>query len=201
MTDLWQLPREATLGGESYPHRTDYRQILKLMALLSDEGRPAHLRWLTALHYFYEKPIPRPLEEEAMAYLSDFLSCGEPGTPGPKLLDWQADAPEIIADINAAAGREVRSLDYLHWWSFLSFFHGIREGRLSFLVTLRDKLRRGRKLDPHEQEYYSRNKAKVRLRPPESGADAAHRKKLEELLNETVVQRPKAPLKGSCQRS
>lgn len=181
--DLWSLPKEAALGGKLYPHKTDYRQILKLMAVLTDEGRPAHLRWLTALCYFYEVPIPPGMEQEAMAYLADFLSCGEPGTPGPKLLDWTQDAPEIIADINAVAGREIRSEPYLHWWSFLSFFHGIREGRLSQLVTIRDKLCRGRKLEPHEQEYYRAHKDKVRLRPAESPADTAHRRALEALLN------------------
>ena len=180
--DLWVLPTEAALCGETFPHKSDYRQMLKLMAVLSDEGRPVHLRWLTALHYFYEKPIPQPVEEAAMAYLSDFLSCGETGTPGPKLLDWQTDAPEIIADINAVAGREVRSEPYLHWWSFLSFFHGIKDGRLSALVTIRDKLRRGKKLEPHEQEFYIRNKEKIRLRPAESPEDIAHRKQLEALL-------------------
>lgn len=181
--DLWALPREAVLDGKPYPHKTDFRQILKLMGVLSDEAKPAHLRWLTALAYFYETTIPAALEQEAMAYLSDFLSCGEPGAPGPKLLDWNLDAPEIIADINAVAGREVRSEPYLHWWSFLSFFHGIRDGRLSQLVTIRDKLRRGKRLEPFEQEFYIRSKAKIRLRPPESPEEAAHRRELEQLLN------------------
>lgn len=181
--DLWQLPKEAVLNGTIYPHKTDYRQMLKLIALLSDESRPAHLRWLTALCYFYERRIPVPLEAQAMTYLGQFLSCGEEGTPGPKLLDWNTDAPEIIADINAVAGREIRSEPYLHWWSFLSFFHGIREGRLSQLVAIRDKLRRGKRLEPYEQEYYIRNKAKVRLRPAESPEDTAHRQALEALLN------------------
>lgn len=183
MMDLWQLPKEAVLSGGIYPHRTDYRQILKLMALLSDDRRPAQLRWLTALAYFYEAPIPPRLEDAAMEYLADFLSCGEPGTPGPKLLDWQTDAPEIIADINAVAGKEIRSEPYLHWWTFLSYFHGISQGRLSALVAIRDKLNRGKKLEPHEQEYYRAHKAKVRLRPAESPEDTAHRKQLEALLN------------------
>lgn len=180
--DRWVLPTCWEADGRAFPHKTDYRQILKLMALLSDGERPAHLRWLTALAYFYEGPIPPGLEGEAMEYLSAFLTCGDTGTPGPKLLDWQVDAPEIIADINAVAGREVRAEPYLHWWSFLSFFHGIKEGRLSALVAIRDKLRRGKKLEPQEREFYLRNKEKVRLRPAESPADAAHRKQLEDLL-------------------
>ena len=181
--DLWQLPTEWAAGGRVFPHKTDYRQILKLMALLQDESRPAQLRWLTALAYFYARPVPPELEADAMAYLSDFLSCGETGAPGPKLLDWQLDAPEIIADINAVAGREVRAEPYLHWWTFLSFFHGIRQGRLSTLVSIRDKLSRGQKLEPYEQEYCRAHKDKIRLRPPESPADTARRKQLEALLN------------------
>ena len=185
--DLWQLPREAVLAGKSYPHRTDYREILKLMTLLSDGSRPEGMRWLRALAYFYQAPIPRESEPEAMAYLSDFLTCGERGTPGPKLLDWQQDAQEIIADVNTVAGQEIRSLPYLHWWSFLSFFHGIREGQLSLLVGIRDKLRRGKKLEPYEEEYYRRNKKKIRLHAPESSEDTAHRRQLEALLNEMSV--------------
>lgn len=183
MTDRWTLPKEAVLDGKQYPHKTDFRQILKLLAVLSDEGKPAHLRWLTALCYFYEMPIPTGLEQQAMEYLADFLSCGETAAPGPKLLDWQQDAPEIIGDINAVAGQEIRSLPYLHWWSFLSFFHGIKEGRLSQLVTIRDKLSRGKKLEPHEQEYYRAHRDKVRLRVPESPTDTARRKALEALLH------------------
>ena len=105
-----------------------------------------------------------------MAYLSSFLTCGDPGSPGPKLLDWQRDAAAIIADVNAVAGREVRAEAYLHWWSFLSFFHSIREGQLSFLVNLREKLRRGEKLEPQEQQFYVNHKDAVVLRrndPPD----------------------------------
>lgn len=183
MTDLWQLPTEAELDGARYPHKTDYRQMLRVMAVLSDETRPAQLRWLTALAYFYEVPIPRALEEGAMAYLSDFLSCGEQGTAGPRLLDWERDAPEIIADINRVSGQEIRSLPYLHWWSFLSFFYSIGEGSLSRLVTIRDKLYRGKKLEPWEQEYCRTHRDKVRLGSPETPEDTARRKELEALLS------------------
>ena len=50
----------------------------------------------------------------------------------------------IIADINKVAGTEVRSLSFLHWWTFLSFFHAIGEGQLSTLISIREKLRTGK---------------------------------------------------------
>lgn len=180
--NLWQLPVSATLAGETYPHRSDFRQILTVFDILSDERRPELYRWYLAMSYFYEIPIPKALEGEAMAYLSAFLTCGDPGKPGPKLLDWRQDAPEIIADVNAVAGREIRAMEYLHWWSFLSFFRGIGEGQLSRLVTLRDKLLRGKKLEPWEQEYYRHNRDKVHLRPPETPEEQAEKARLQALL-------------------
>ena len=181
--DLWQLPTAWEVRGKGYPHRTDFREMLKLICLLNDPGRPLHYRWLMAISYFYQAPIPRQLEEEAFAYLSDFLSCGQPGSNGVKLMDWQQDAPEILSGVNAAAGTEVRSLPYLHWWSFLSYFHSIGEGRLSQLVAIRYKLSRGQKLESYEQEFYRQNKGKICLRAPESPDDTAHRQALEALLN------------------
>ena len=35
-------------------------------------------------------------------------------------MDWQQDAPLIAAGIGRAAGQDVRTLPYLHWWSFLA---------------------------------------------------------------------------------
>ena len=180
--NLWSLPVSAQLSAGELPHVTDFREVLPVLQLLGDESRPVWLRWYMALALFYRRPVPPEAETEAMEYLSDFLTCGDRGRPGPKLLDWQLDAGEIVSDVNAVAGREIRSLPYLHWWSFLSFFHGIREGRLSTLVSLRDKLRRGQKLEPWEQDYAHRNPDKVRLRPPETDEDLAHRRMLEQLL-------------------
>lgn len=180
--NLWQLPTRAVIGDVTVSHESDFRKILTVLALLGDESRPQWLRWHMALHLFYRDPIPRALEGAAMAYLADFLTCGQPGAPGPKLLDWQQDAAAIIADVNAVAGREIRQETYLHWWSFLSFFHGIREGQLSNLVTIRDKLRRGKKLEPWEQEFYRAHKDQVRLRTPETPEEAARKRELERLV-------------------
>lgn len=181
--NLWELPTSVRFAGEEYPHKWDFRQILRIIDTLSREDRPLLYRWYMALAMFYERPVSRSEEREAMAYLSDFLTCGEPGKPGPKLLDWDLDAPEIIADVNAVAGREIRTPEPLHWWTFLSYFRGIGEGQLSALVTIRDKLRRGKKLEPWEQEYYRQNRDKVHLRPPESQADAAEKARLQALLD------------------
>lgn len=182
MTDLYTLPASAVLGGKTYPHRTAWQDMLKLLQLLGDAERPAFLRWYTALAYFFLEPVPQTLTGEAAEYLSRFLTCGQEAAPGPKLFDWEQDAAAIIADINASAGREIRS-EQAHWWTFLSWFHGIREGQLSNLITIRDKLRRGKKLEAYEQEFYCTHRQQVILRRPGTPEEEAEKQRLNRLLN------------------
>ena len=40
-------------------------------------------------------------------------------------MSWEQDFDMIIAPVNRIAGCEVRALEYLHWWSFLSFYQEI----------------------------------------------------------------------------
>jgi hypothetical protein len=100
----------------------------------------------------------------------------------PKLLDWDQDAQVIIADINKVAGTEVRSLPFLHWWTFLSFFHAIGEGQLSTLISIREKLRTGKKLEKWEQEYCRRNRSRVALPKKYSPEELAEQERLKRLL-------------------
>ena len=181
----WQLPREAVIGGKTYRLHTDYREILEIFKWLQDEEKPEFLRWYVALALFYEEEIPQEDLREAAEYFRWFVCCGrqEEKDPGPQLLHWQRDAQDIVADVNKVAGREIRELPYLHWWTFLGWFHGIGEGNLSMLVSVRDKLRRGKKLEPHEQEFYRRNRSRILLRPEETPEELAQKEALRRLLD------------------
>lgn len=46
----------------------------------------------------------------------------------------------------------------------MAYFNAIGEGQLSTIVSIRDKLRRHKKLEKWEQEYYKRNRDKVNLK-------------------------------------
>lgn len=181
--ELWQLPSRVRLGDKDYPFCTDYRQILSLMGILEDPLLPEAVRWHMALLKFYSAVIPREQERPAMEYLCRFVAGGqEPGKAGEKLLDWQLDAPAIIADINALTGREIRQEKYLHWWTFLSFFHSIGQGQLGTLVQLRRKLRRGEKLEPWERQFYREHKDWVDLRRPLNKEELEEKQRLSALL-------------------
>lgn len=180
---LWDLPQTAEIGSTTYDLNTDFRDILEIMGYLGDENNPEYLRWRIAIALFYEGDIPQEHQQQAMEYLADFITCGQQrDKPAPRLLDWEQDAQIIVADVNKVAGMEIRAVPYLHWWTFLSYFHAVGEGQLSTLVSIRDKLRRGKKLEKWEQDYYRGNKDRVDLKPKYSAEDLAEQERLEKLL-------------------
>ena len=163
MMDLWQLPVQVNFQGTTYHLHTDYRDILEIFDYLEDPDLPEPVRWRIALALFYEQPVPEEDRLAAMEYLAGFVSCGQPEQPGPKLMDWQQDAAAILAGVNRVAGQEIRCMPYVHWWSFLSWFHGMEPGQLSTLVSIRDRLRRGKPLEPWQKEFYRANRRAVDL--------------------------------------
>lgn len=180
----WSLPDRAVIGGKDYPIHGDFRDILEIFAYFSDPDLPPYLSWQIALALFYEGQIPTGDQQEAMAYLTWFINGGQPETEGTnvKLIDWEQDRSMIASDVNKAAGQEIRALPFLHWWTFLSWFHAIGEGQLSTVVSIRSKLSRGKKLEGWEKEYYRENKKTVDIRPRYSRQEIAEKQQLEKLL-------------------
>ena len=180
----WVLPRQAVLGGVTYPIHSDYRDVLEIFSYFDDPDLQDSLKWRIALALFYEGEIPTEHLQAAMEFLAEFLKGGRQDTErvAPKLLDWEQDAGVIVAEVNKVAGQEIRALPYVHWWTFLSWFHGIGEGQLSLLVGIREKLRKGKKLEPHEKDYYREHKAQVDLKKRYSREELAQRQALEKLL-------------------
>ena len=184
MTDAWSLPTRLTVEGRSYGIHAEYRDILDVIRCLNDRDEPEFLRWYVALALFYREKVAPEHRSAAMAAMTDFIACGQPQTtvPGPRLLDWQRDAGVIVADVNRVAGQEVRALPFLHWWTFVAYFNAIGEGQLSTLLRVRNKLRRGRRLDPWEMDYYRENRALVDGREPPTAQEQAEKARLERIL-------------------
>lgn len=187
----WQLPTRMEVGGRFYPIHTDYRDILDILHRLNTPDEPVFIRWRVALALFYEGDLPHADFAEGIRKMTDFLNCGQdaPRSSAPPLLDWEQDAPLIAADINKAAGCEVRALPYLHWWTFMAWFNSIGDGQLASVLRIRSKLRHGQKLQPWEQEYYRKNKAIVDRRPRLTPAEQAERARLEQLLAANTKQK------------
>lgn len=177
---LWSLPKSLTVGGQQQPIRADFRQVLQVLMVLEDENLPLFARWRKALRLFYEQPIAPDYRQEAMEQLCGFVSCYAKPHSGPRLMSWSHDAQLIAAQINQVAGREVRQEEFLHWWTFLGYFHAIGPGPFAQVVAIREKQRTGRPLDEAEQEFYRKNAAMIRL--PESRQIRQEKQYLEQLL-------------------
>lgn len=186
MTGLYALPVTAVIGDGEYPIHADYRDILEVFSYLEDPELPEHLRWQIALALFYEGEIPGEHLQQAADFLATFIAGGESPRQEKKtvkLFDWQQDAPAIIADVNRVAGQEIRGQKFIHWWTFLSWFHAIGEGQLSALVSIRDKLARGKKLEDWEKDFYRQNKTRVDLKKQYSKEELAEQEQLNALLD------------------
>ena len=184
----YRIPHTLEVGGRSWDIRTEYRTILNIISRLQDESKHPQVRVFVALSLFYVDfaAMPQTLYEEAADQMMWFIACGEEddGRPSPKLIYWDYDANMIASDINKVAGREIRGAEPLHWWTFIGLYCAIGEGQLSAVVSIRDKLARGKKLEKWEQDFYRENRDLVRLKPRYTAEELAEQERLKKLLGE-----------------
>lgn len=163
MASPWNelLPTRVDVGGAEYEIRSDYRAILDICAALSDPDLDGQERSVVALTIFYPEfpSMPREHYREAVERCLFFLRGGveEPAGCSVRLVDWKQDFPHIVAPINRVLGREVRAVEYMHWWTFLAAFYEIGDCTFAQIVRVRDKLARGQPLDKQDREWYRRN--------------------------------------------
>lgn len=186
--DVWSLPDSAVIGEKVYAIHGDFRDALTIFNILGgEEPYPVCLRMALAVFYEEYENIPPTLWEEAVEYMIWFLNGGslekEEEKPSPKRIDWEQDQWMIIAGVNKEAGHDIRALPFFHWWSFLSCFHNIGEGQLSLVVSIRDKIRKRKKLEPWEREFYAENKKLVDFKPKYTQEEIQERERLNKLLN------------------
>ena len=181
----WDLPQSVELGGKQYHINADFREVLEVIDYLTDPERPEYIRWRIALSLFYDEKIPPEIAQEAMEAMVGFIGENEEPDkkPMPKLIDWGQDSKAIIADVNKVAGCEIRSLQFLHWWTFLAYFRGVGEGQLSTIVSIRSKLANHKKLEKWEQEYYQENKKTIDFKKRYTAEELEEQARLNEILN------------------
>lgn len=162
----YELPTSLTINSSKYPIRTDFRDILTIIKALDDPDLDDNCKAYVLLNILYPDTVPDSDVEQALKAGAEFISGGIEASPiqQPKLMDWEQDAPLIMPAINKVAGMEVRSLPYLHWWTFLGYYMEIGEGQFSTVIGIREKRMKKKKLDKQEQEFYRRNKQIVDLK-------------------------------------
>ena len=181
MMNLWTLPTTAEINGREYRINADFRDVLDIIARMTALEQEQEVTLYVCLALFYEDfdEIPEEDYREAVEWMFLFIDCGEPsdGKRHHKTIDWEQDLSVIVSDVNKVAGNDVRGMKFCHWWTFMSWFNGIGEGQLSTIVSIREKLRKGKKLEKWERDFYRENRSKIDFKRRYTSAE-------EELLKE-----------------
>lgn len=168
MDNAWVLPTELEIGNETYQIRTDYRAILDILRAQSDTELTDQekLQVLFEILFVHPEYIPREYLEEACKKAVEFIDCGikDDGRKKPRLMDWEQDAAIIAPAINNVVGKDIRSVDYMHWWSFMGAYMEIGEGLYSQILNIRQKKAKGKRLEKWEQEFYQANRTLIDLK-------------------------------------
>lgn len=184
----WELPQKLDVNGHQYAINADFRDVLEVIDWLNNQNEEEQVRLYVAYQLFFDDwdSIPQCDQVEAVRQMMIFIAGGveDTGPSGPRLIDWEQDQGMIVADVNKVAGCEIRALPFVHWWTFLAWFSGIGEGQLATVVSIREKRRKGKKLDDWEREYYLQHKAEVDLKPRYTAEEKAEMERLRRLLGE-----------------
>ena len=163
---MYEIPTKINLNGEEFQIRNngDYRMVLDCFGALQDAELPMQYRLLVSLIIFYEDinsidDIDKfPDVEEAVTKMYNFFNCNQPQSMGnkstKKLIDWEQDAQLVCSAINNVANVEIRSVPYIHWWTFMGYYSAIDgDSLLATVVRIRSKLLKGKKLEKYEREF------------------------------------------------
>lgn len=192
----WELPTSITVDGTVYAIRTDFRVVLDALTAMNDpdlflpDASDQEKSWVlidTALKILIEDYDHLSPDKYFDAYnqLIDFIDCGmkeDPNKPPVHLMDWEQDAQVIIPAINRVQGKEIRSLPYLHWWTFLGAYMEIGDCLFSQIINIRQKKLKHQKLEKWEQEFYRNNKSIIDLHKKLSMEEKAEKDAIEKWL-------------------
>lgn len=170
MSGLWNelLPTSVDIDGTEYEIRSDYRAALDICMAMSDVELDEQDKAFTMLDIFYPGFAEMPPEHyrEALERCFWFINCGdeEQEQKHVRLMDWEQDFKYIIAPINRVTGTEVRSVEYMHWWTFIAAYYEIGDCLFAQIVRIRDRRARGKPLDKQDAEWYRKNRSLVDLK-------------------------------------
>lgn len=173
----YSLPTSVNVNGTEYSIRSDYRAILDIFQAIADPDLSREERVLALLFIFYPDFETMPPEDYqgAVDRCFWFINCGKTEKPDgrkhPQLVSWEQDFPYIVAPINRVVGQEIRAMEYMHWWSFMSAYLDIGDCLFAQIVRIRSLKARGKKLNDMDKEWYRENRDLVDIRTAYTDAE------------------------------
>ena len=174
---IFDLPTSLEVNGTEYRVRSDFRDVMRVLEAFEDVELDNREKEYICLKVIFVDcdDIPTPDLPDAYQAALNFIDGGRPGTKknGPRTMDWTQDAPLIFPAVNKVAGCEVRSVDYMHWWTFLGYFQEMKDTTYATVLSLRHKKAKGKKLEKWEKEFWNGNKDICQIRTRLSAAEEA----------------------------
>lgn len=197
---IGSLPESLTVGEHDYPIRADYRNVLQSFEAFNDPELDTSEKWIVAIYLlFADFSCAEDVEEaiwngfdvnEAVKQILWFISAGKQDRGEDKrelpTYDWLQDEQMIFSAVNNVAKKEVREVEYLHWWTFLGYFNEVGEGTFSYVVGIRNKLNKGKKLEKHEREFLNQHKDLVLIRKKLSKEEQEQEDAFQALLDDVI---------------
>lgn len=129
-----RLPDGVTVDGKFYKMDFNFRNVLRMIEYLDDNGLIPEARAYNALHCLCKRPKNAVKVLEAVKALL-FKAPRKKG--GHRVTDWVQDAPLIRTAFRQAYGIDLFR-DNLHWFEFTELLNAIPEGnRYSEIVGIR----------------------------------------------------------------
>lgn len=192
------LPEYLAVGRKEYKIRSDYRNVLQVFEAFSDPELEHGEKWIVAIYLLMEPFVCADDVyaaadsgfdiNEAVSRIIWFISAGQ--NMGDKkeqpTYDWAQDEQIIFSAINKISGKEIRGMEYLHWWTFLGYFNEVGESSLTFIIGIRSKLNKKKKLEKHEREFLNNNPGMVRLEKRKTAEELEQEAKYKALWNEVL---------------
>ena len=179
------LPKTLSVNGIEYDIRSDFRDVLKIVCAFNDPELQDEEKIYVCLFILFADfdRLPKDDYEAAFAAAMDFIDHGvKEDRKSPRVMDWEQDESIMFPAMNKVAGFETRSVEYLHWWTFMGYFMEISEGVFSHVISLRSKKARNKPLDKWEREYWNANKSLCVLKPKLTAEEQEAKDRLNAML-------------------
>lgn len=175
---IYDLPTKLEFCGKPYEIRSDYRAVLDICTALTDPDLSGEEKVYVTLGIFYPefKKMPPEHYQDAITQCFWFINCGseeENTRKSPKLMDWEQDFQYIVAPVNRVLNTEIRDVEYLHWWSFISAYYEIGDCLFAQIVRIRNLKAKGKPLDKVDAQWYRENRHMVDIKQTFSESEKA----------------------------
>lgn len=196
-----RLPTELEVDGEMYPIDSDFRTILTIIDCYSDsdlsddESERIQIQSAVCLNNLYGSRdkngkwvpnIPKNAEkaiEKAIWFIDGGDQQRLEKSKKGAVIDWDQDQYLIFPAVNQVIGKEIREIEYVHWWTFLGYMSSVSPDCLfSQVMSLRNKKARGKLKDKWEKELYREFKHLVDIRPRTTTAEEKEIQKEKEFM-------------------